>query len=225
MSEAPPPGATISEFVMIAHMCGYDKTPTLESAFEIMKRCISQKLRIKKGNKEYVFIPGYGLAMLLLQILLTGGDVPFHTVSPIPLGNIAKVTHMCLIDPKRLNKEGITKFEDYFTMTTTISTENKKIDYPTVFGVCMQYLDNEFSPNWRCFLIKRTRDLTYPFIAVIPTDKDINKMIEICRTRKEDLTGSELIEWIETQGTPITKEETIIPEDFFTEEEFPETEE
>ncbi len=185
------------ELMMIGYLCGFTETPNPLNVYGLMKKCVSLG--------PY----GWGLALMALIVTLSGGNIPFHAVMPVPHGALGKLRSMCVIEDRRLMKEGILEGEGYFTAIArhTDTALRKEAYVPNVFAVCLEYDDMEGNRNARCFMVKMTMNDVYPFMTTIPPDSVVRKLVELCREGRTELTGSEYVEFMNMHGQPMKEEE------------------
>ena len=212
--------AVTEELMLIGYLCGYVETPNSLNIYGLMKKCVSLG--------PY----GWGLALMALIVTLSGGNLPFHAVLPIPHGALGRIKNMCVIEDRRLLKEGLIEAEGYFTSVARHidSAIRKEVYVPNTFAVCLEYVDAQGKNNVRCFMVRMTMHESYPFMAVIPPDHVTEKLIELCRKGRTELTGDEYREFMMTHGQDLkeTKEEgKVTLEDMLegSEEEYVEEEE
>ena len=206
------PGASIVEELMsIGFLCGYTGTPSIYEAHEIVKRCAS------------IGPHGWGLALLAVNAMLSGGDLPYNKVSAIPFGYVDRLRGVWVIDSGRLVKEGLIRDEGFYLVRYEVSTpaeteEGKPARYvyekPQAFGIVIAYCEDKCGApggerlTWRCFLIQQTGRDNYPWIAMIPTDEACIRMIALAREGKTSLTWEEEQEWIRSHGRLVEEEQT-----------------
>lgn len=184
------------ELMMIGYLCGYAETPNPLNLYGLMKQCIS------------IGPYGWGLALMALTIALSGGTVPFHAVMPLPHGALGNIRSMCVVEDRRLAKEGLIEGEGYFTSFATHrdSALKREVYIPNVFAVCFEYEDMEGDRNARCFMVRMTMNEIYPFMATIPPDRVTKALIKLCSEGRTELTGDEYAEFMSTYGQPINEE-------------------
>jgi len=204
------PANILQELMIVGYLCGYPHTPNVYSAYDIIKQCISIEGSFEEGGKHVTVRYGYGLALYTLTLVLSGGEIPFHAVMPVPFGSLGRIRNMCVIEGKRLHTEGIIDREGFFiTFGTEIDrTINRQVRTPNAFAVCLEYDDMEGRLNKRCFMISVTMNPSYPYTSSIATDAVTERLIEICREGKTELTGEEYHEYMRKFGEPISKEYT-----------------
>lgn len=176
-----------SELLMIGYFCGFTDRPKVGNIMELMKRCISL------GPQ------GYGLALYALTIALSGGTIPYFSVNPIPFGLVGRITRICVIEAPLLKKYGIVSELGFYTTTVEREVGEDEenvyiVEYPEAFAVVIIYKDMDGNENTRAFIIQHTQNSNYPWISIIPTDKHIRILGELCRNNKFYASVEELRE-------------------------------
>jgi len=159
-SPTPTPETVVHEIAMIAYYCGWSsptgRGPTLDEVPEIVRVCVSVGPR------------GWGLALLALNLMLSGGAIPFYAVMPVPRAYLGRVTRMCVLEEGNLPK-GDFKSRDFFSAGGS-------------FGFVVEYRDLGNVVNSRCFIVRKTAISNYPFMAEIPPDDVCREMTDVCRS-------------------------------------------